>query len=46
MSYPLKLGIFVLAIDIMALAVGHLMRGLGLYRLSRSSLRWDGEQCW
>ena len=27
MSYPLKLVIFVLAIDIMALAVGYLMRG-------------------
>jgi hypothetical protein len=31
MSYRLKIIIFVLAINIMALAVGYLMRGLGLY---------------
>lgn len=31
MSYRLKVIIFVLAMNIMALAVGYLMRGLGLY---------------
>jgi hypothetical protein len=31
MSYRLKIIIFVLAINIIALAVGYLMRGLGLY---------------
>jgi hypothetical protein len=33
MSYRLKIIIFVLAINIIALAVGYLMRGLGLYWL-------------